>query len=148
MRPPIHARRAATMACAIACAIVSAALTPAIASATPSSGVTAEVIGAITVPDVATVTLRHIAIAPGGATGWHYHQGPVYALITAGTLTRTLQDCTVVDSSAGQVVEESHGADHPHIGANNGATSAELWTVYVEPAGAPLSDDAPAVDCS
>lgn len=151
MRPPIHARRAATAACAMALAAMAPAVTatfiPAMASATPSSGITAEVIGTVTAPDIATVTLRRIAIAPGGSTGWHYHQGPVYALVTEGTLTRTLQDCAVVDSPAVQAVEEAHGADHPHIGANNGATPVELWAVYVEPVGAPLSDDAAAVDC-
>lgn len=146
-----------TRAAAIAIGVVGlAALAPAVASATPSSGITAQTLGQVTVPfdvtggsaDSSTVTARRITFAPGGTTGWHYHQGPVIALVAGGTLSRTLHDCTVVTSPAVQVVEEDHGADARHIGTNHGPTPVDLWTLYLEPGTAPLSNDAPAVDCS
>lgn len=146
---------ARTAIAAVATALAAAALAPAVASATPSSGLTAETLGQVALPfdvtgegaDSSTVTLRRITFAPGGTTGWHYHQGPVIALVADGTLTRTLADCSVVTSPAVQVVEEEHGADARHIGANHGTTPVDLWTLYLEPGNAPLSDDAPAVDC-
>ena len=30
----------------------------------------------------------HSRIAPGGHTGWHSHPGPVFGMITAGTMTK------------------------------------------------------------
>ncbi|WP_245813919.1 hypothetical protein [Rhodococcus marinonascens] len=43
-----------------------------------------------TVPAVAgtsgdmALTFRRIEIAPGGTTGWHYHDGPVYVYVESG----------------------------------------------------------------
>ena len=38
---------------------------------------------------------REITIAPGGSTGWHYHDGRVFGVIRQGTLTHNKADCTV-----------------------------------------------------
>ncbi len=137
-------RRFAVTAPAVGCALIAAALaSPAAASATPPSGLRADTIGAVTIGGT-TVTARHIVFDPGGTTGWHSHQGPVYALVTEGTLARTLADCSVAVSSPGDIIAEGPGA---HIGTARGAGPVELWAVYVEPKGAPLADDAAAVDC-
>lgn len=136
--------RIATIASAAGCAFMSSALLfPAVASATPPSGITADTIGAVTIAGT-TVTARHLVLDPGGTTGWHSHQGPVYALITEGTLARTLADCSIVTSAPGDIIAEGPGV---HVGTAQGAAPVVLWTVYVEPADSPLADDAPAVDC-
>jgi hypothetical protein len=44
-------------------------------------------------------------------------------------------------------IEES-GANHVHIGRNLGDTPVVLDVLYVDPAGAPLSDDDPNPGCS
>jgi len=52
---------------------------PTAAEATPSSGVSAKLIWQMTI-GTTEYALREITIAPGGRTGWHYHDGPVYGL--------------------------------------------------------------------
>ncbi|AOW92690.1 cupin [Rhodococcus sp. WMMA185] len=132
----------ATLTCA------AAAVLPAFpAGATPSSGVSAQTLLETTVPAVGTseatvLTLRRIAIAPGGTTGWHYHDGPVYAYVESGTLTRTLQDCTIVTTTKGQTVAEGHGSNQVHMGANLGTAPLVLLALYVQPEGDPLSENA------
>ena len=93
----------------LSCA-VAAVLSASPAQATPSSGVTAQILFETTLPAVAgssagtDLTLRRIEIAPGGTTGWHFHDGPVYAFVESGVLTRTLQDCTSPVATRGMAV--------------------------------------------
>jgi len=76
--------------------------TATVVSATSGTGVTGTVLGTGTSPDGIVVTSREktdvavleITIAPGGSTGWHYHDGQVIAVVKSGTLTRTLHDCS------------------------------------------------------
>jgi quercetin dioxygenase-like cupin family protein len=129
---------------------VAAALTfiPVAANATPSSGVTATIIAQHTVGGKDYI-LRQITIAPGGSTGWHYHDGTLYALVARGTLTHTDADCTTTDVyPTGSTFIEPTGADHVHIGRNLGSTPVVLDVLYVDPAGRPLSGDAPNPGCS
>ena len=89
-----------------------------------------------------------LEIAPGGSTGWHYHDGQVIAVVKSGTLTRTLHDCsTEVTSSGGSFVEPA-GRQHTHIGRNVGTEPVVLLVTYVLPAGQPLSQDAPQPQCA
>lgn len=133
----------AAAAAAAALLAATALANPPIASATPPSGIAARELGAITVGGT-TVAARRIVFAPGGTTGWHSHEGPVYALTTRGTLDRTLADCSTVTSLPGDLIIEHPG---PHIGTAQGPEPVILWAVYVDPVGAPLADDVPAVDC-
>ena len=117
------------------------------ASATPGSGVTARVLAQKIVGDKDYI-VREITIAPGGATGWHYHRGTLYALVKAGTLSHADADCTTIDVyPAGSAFTEPSGAENVHIGRNTGTTPVVLVVLYVDPAGAPLSDDAPDPGC-
>ncbi|WP_119727499.1 cupin domain-containing protein [Thermomonospora amylolytica] len=128
---------------------VCAALTlmPETAAATPSYGVQARTIAQRTVGDVEYV-LREITIAPGGSTGWHYHDGRLYAVVRAGTLTRTLADCTTtMVHPRGDVIVEPSGPDHVHIGRNLGTTPVVLEVLYVNPVGRPLAQDVPNPGC-
>lgn len=122
-------------------------LTPGTAAATPSSGVQVRTLVQRTVGEVEYV-LQEITIAPGGGTGWHYHDGRPYAVVRSGTLTRTLADCvTTMAHPRGDVIVEPSGPEHVHIGRNLGATPVVLEALYVNPVGRPLSQDAPAPDC-
>lgn len=131
-------------------------LSPAVAGATPPVGVSAETLAHVSFPllpgsaDIAGTdfTARKITIAPGGTTGWHYHDGPVYAYVETGVLTRTLHDCSQVSTLAGQVVAEDIDADHVHEGTNLGEGPVVLYAVYIEPPGKPFAEDAPAPPCA
>ncbi|WP_228077651.1 cupin domain-containing protein [Streptomyces profundus] len=93
------------------------------------------------------VVQRVITIEPGGSTGWHYHDGPLLAVIASGTLTRTLEDCTVEVSHAGDSFVEPHGPGHVHVGRNLGDEPVVLYATYMVPQGAPLSVDAEDPGC-
>ncbi|MEU0301414.1 cupin domain-containing protein [Streptomyces sp. NPDC006175] len=131
-------------------------LLPAAAVATPGSGVSGTVVAEgtseggleVRAPEGRTdVTFREITVAPGGSTGWHTHRGELIAVVKAGTLTRTLHDCSVEVTPAGTSFIEPSGAGHRHIGRNLGAELVVLWVTYLLPEGSELSDDADAVDC-
>src|SRR4051812_44609829 len=122
-------------------------LTGATAGATPGSGVTGVIISQTTVGDK-DIVLREITIAPRtGNTGWHFHDGTLYALVNQGTLTHTYA-CDHVDVyHRGAVFTEPAGSDKVHIGQNLGDTPLVLDVVYVLPHGKPLSEDAPDPGC-
>lgn len=140
---------------AVAGCVVALGLVPSGALATPGSGVTATVLAKGTSAEglkVRTqgrtdVVVRTVTIAPGGETGWHYHQGPLIAVVQSGTLTRTLADCSVVRSSAGQSFIEPDGARKVHNGQNLGTVPVVLYVTYLLPEGDPLSVDAPDPGC-
>lgn len=128
---------------------------PAAAWATPGSGVSGTVLGKGTSTETievknkgaTDVVVRHIVIEPGGSTGWHYHLGELIAVVHKGTLSRTLQDCTVQSTPAGRSFVEPAGKGHVHVGRNQGKEPVELYVTYVIPAGAPLSVDAADPGC-
>jgi quercetin dioxygenase-like cupin family protein len=119
---------------------------PEAAAATPATGVTARILVRATAGDTDYV-LREITVQPGGSTGWHYHDGTLYALVRRGTLTRTQADCTSQVSPQGSTLVEVGGRDHVHIGRNLGATPLVLLVLYVNPAGSPLAEDAADPGC-
>ncbi|MET9659525.1 cupin domain-containing protein [Streptomyces sp. NPDC006510] len=131
-------------------------LVPSAAVATPGSGVSGTVLAKgtsagklrVQTPNGSTdVTFRTITVEPGGSTGWHTHRGQLIAVVKSGTLTRTLDDCSVEVTPAGSSFIEPSGADHRHIGRNLGTEPVVLWVTYLLPEGSELSDDADAVDC-
>jgi quercetin dioxygenase-like cupin family protein len=126
----------------------SVALVPGIANATPSYGVSGVIISKVTVGGKDYI-LRQITVQPGGSTGWHYHDGTLYAFVHSGTLTHTMSDCVTTETySQGATFIEPSGANHVHIGRNLGTTPVVLDVLYVDPAGSPLSEDAPNPGCS
>jgi quercetin dioxygenase-like cupin family protein len=133
---------------ALAGAVVSTlALSATVANATPPHGVTGTIITQTTVGDK-DIILREITVDPGGATGWHYHRGTLYALVKHGTLTHNDADCVTQDVyRTGSAFIEPPGSDHVHIGRNLGTTPVVLDVLYVLPHGSPLSDDAPNPGC-
>ena len=127
--------------------LAGAVLFPAVANATPSSGVTGTILAETTVGGKDYI-LREITIQPGGTTGWHYHDGTLYALVKQGTLTHTDSDCTTTDNyGAGSAFIEPSGANHVHIGRNLGSVPVVLDVIYVDPAGSPLAESVPNPGC-
>ncbi|WP_211265341.1 cupin domain-containing protein [Actinacidiphila oryziradicis] len=128
---------------------------PSAALATPGSGVTGTILAKgttdsgikIKTKGRTDVIVRTITVEPGGSTGWHYHQGKLIAVVQSGTLTRTMADCSVETSTAGQSFIEPDGADHIHIARNLGTVPVVLYVTYLLPEGAPLSVDAPDPGC-
>lgn len=117
------------------------------ASATPGHGVTGRTISQKTAGGTDYI-LREITVAPGGATGWHYHDGTLYALVTKGTFTHNASDCSVDGLyEAGDKILEPAGSGNVHIGRNLGTTPVVLRVLYVLPHGSPLSRDAANPGC-
>jgi len=133
----------ATTAAAVAGTVLAV---PTAAEATPPSGVSARLIAQTTI-GTTEYTLREITIAPGGSTGWHYHDGPVLAWMKSGTLTHMDADCSVMTYRTAQTIVEPSGADHVHIGRNNTSVPLVLDALYVLPVGAPFAEDAPDPGC-
>ena len=129
---------------AVACLGLPALMPP--ASATSGVSVDAVTISQATVNGMDYVT-REITIAPGGNTGWHYHNGRVFGVVREGTLTRTMSDCSNVETRAGAAVIEESGPTHVHIGRNLGPVPLKMWVDYIQPAGTPLAVDAPDPGC-
>ena len=119
-----------------------ALIAPTAAVATPAVNVDSVVINQATVDGIDYIT-RRITIAPGGSTGWHYHDGRVFGIVKEGTLTRTMADCKDVVDPAGAPVTEDIGPDHAHNGRNLGPVPVVLWVDYIQPAGTPLSVNVP-----
>ena len=126
---------------------LSATLLPATANATPGHG-----ISAVTVFDhVAGNTdyvFKEITLQPGGATGWHYHPGPVLAWVKQGTLTHNKSDCSLDGIyRTGDFIQEQPGDGYVHIGRNLGTTPVILEVLYEAPVGQPVAIDAPNPGC-
>lgn len=122
-------------------------LFPAPAVATPGTGVNAWVMSQSTVDGVDYV-MREIIIAPGGSTGWHFHDGQVYGVVKMGTLTHDTARCELDGVyQPGDSISEEVGPGNAHIGRNLGAVPVVLQVLYIKPAGSPLSQDVPDPGC-
>jgi quercetin dioxygenase-like cupin family protein len=136
-----------TKSALVAAGMLGLAVIPMPAQATPSSGVTGTIIFRTTIGNTDYI-LRKITIAPGGSTGWHFHDGTLYAVVEQGTLTHNASTCAVDGVfHAGDALVEHTGDTNVHIGRNLGSTPLVLEVLYVDPAGSPLSEDAPNPGC-
>ncbi len=116
------------------------------ASATPATGVSGVILAQYTLGGTDYI-LREITIAPGGSTGWHYHDGTLYAAVRSGHLSH-------YDSTCGSDGEHPTGdlfterPNYIHLGRNEGPDPLILDVLYVLPTGSPLAEDAPDPGCS
>jgi len=114
----------------------------------PGPGVTGKILWQRTVGDHDLV-FREIHLPAGQSTGWHSHDGNLYAVVRAGTLTHFDATCDPDGVyRTGSFIFERGGSGHVHIGRNLGRTEVVLDVLYVLPHGAPLSEDAPNPGCS
>lgn len=87
-----------------------------------------------------TARILHFHIAPGGHTGWHSHPGPVFVMITKGTMTLEHSDGSSAVYPAGTGFVEH--PDRVHIARNESATEdLELDAFLLIPLGAPARND-------
>ncbi|MGW4354545.1 cupin [Nocardia sp. NPDC004582] len=118
------------------------------AAATPPDGVTGVILSRTTIGGTDYI-LREITIAPGGSTGWHYHDGTLYAVLRQGQLSHYGADCAIDQvGGPGTAFVERAGAGNVHLERNLGDEAQILDVLYVLPAGSPLSEDAPNPGCS
>ena len=86
----------------------------------------------------------HYSIVPGGHTGWHSHPGPVFVMITAGTMTK--YEATDLNNPAyypaGTGFVEAGG--DVHIAGNEGTSDLKFVAFHLVPLGEPVRIDEPA----
>lgn len=138
----IYLRTAAVMA-----AIATSGVFVSSADATPSQGVSGVILAKTTV-GATDYILREITIAPGGSTGWHFHDGPLYVVVRSGILSHYGSDCRADGiRTPGAAFYERGDSGYVHIGRNRGVEPVVLDVLYTLPTGKPLSEDAPAPGC-
>lgn len=132
------------------------------ATATPPSGIAAELLARGTVTradhvrvagirlatrgpiDVATV---HVTFQPGGSTGWHTHPGPALVTVKAGQLAlHRAKGCRTRTFAAGQTFLE-YGPKDVNLTRNETGAVTETLVTFLLPVGAPVTVDAPAPRC-
>lgn len=117
------------------------------AHATPSDGVSGVILSRTTIGGMDYI-LREITIVPGGSTGWHFHDGTLYAFVRQGEISHYGADCAIDQTGgAGTFFVERAGTGNVHIERNLGTEAQILDVLYVLPAGSPLSEDAPNPGC-
>jgi quercetin dioxygenase-like cupin family protein len=144
----VVALRAVVVVAAVVAAVLAVSIAvPSRAGASAGHDVQGTVLWQTSADDTDFV-FREITIAPGGSTGWHWHQGRLYGVVEHGTLTHNMSDCSIDGIyQVGESIAEPSGADHVHIGRNLGSTPLVMQVLYVDPAGSPLSEDAPDPGC-
>jgi len=86
----------------------------------------------------------HFRVTPGGYFGWHTHPGPVFVMVTAGTLTYYDADnpANGIDYEA-PIGFVDQGGGHVHDARNHGDVDVELVAFFLTPKGTPIRIDAP-----
>jgi quercetin dioxygenase-like cupin family protein len=93
---------------------------------------------------VKNIVLVRFTVEPGGTFGWHRHGGPVWVIVTSGTLTIYNGDdatCTPHIYGAGSAFLDS--GDHTHLGTNETSDPVEIYATFMLPEGGQTRIDAP-----
>ena len=89
----------------------------------------------------ATVTVRTISFAPGEVGVWHYHPGPLFNVVTQGTVTLEDGFCGPDRSfGPGQAFEEGGRIHRPR---NNGTEPTFAYQTFLTPLGSPTTINLP-----
>jgi quercetin dioxygenase-like cupin family protein len=94
--------------------------------------------------EVADVRVVSFSVEPGGTFGWHRHGGPVWVIVTSGTLTIYSggdPTCTPQLYEAGSAFLDP--GDHTHLGKNETSDPVEIYATFMLPEGGQLRLDAP-----
>jgi Cupin domain len=88
-----------------------------------------------------TITVRTISFAPGEVGVWHYHPGPLFNVVTQGTVTLEDGFCGEDRSfGPGQAFEEGSRIHRPR---NNGGEATFAYQTFVIPQGSPTTVNLP-----
>ena len=85
----------------------------------------------------AEVTMLKVTIPPGGSTGWHKHEFPVFAYVLKGTLTVELENGKVFQFPENSSFSEVF--DTFHNGINKGSENVVIIAFYIGQKEKPLS---------
>jgi quercetin dioxygenase-like cupin family protein len=88
----------------------------------------------------ATVTFRTISFAPGEVGAWHYHPGPLFNVVTQGTVTVEDGCGEEQSSTVGQAFEEGARVHRPK---NLGSVATFAYQVFIVPQGSPTTVNIP-----
>jgi quercetin dioxygenase-like cupin family protein len=77
----------------------------------------------------ANVTAAIVTIPPGGETGWHHHEVPLFAYVLEGELTVDYGEKGKRTYRAGDSVLEA--VNWPHNGTNTGTVPMKLLAIYM-----------------
>jgi quercetin dioxygenase-like cupin family protein len=89
---------------------------------------------AASVAEVADVRMARFELAPGGAFPWHQHPGPVWVIVTRGTLTYYSAACQAHPYPAGSVFFDPGNLTHTAV--NEGSEPVEILATFLFPANA------------
>lgn len=89
------------------------------------------------------VVARQLTIPAGTSLNWHFHPGPLIAVIMSGTLTHVQADGTIKTMTAGHAFLEPPGENRIHRCHNLGPDPLILHATYLLPHGSPLAIDVP-----
>jgi quercetin dioxygenase-like cupin family protein len=84
-------------------------------------------------------------VEPGGSFGWHQHGGPLWVVVTAGTLhfySGEDPECQAQVFPTGSAFLDP--GDHTHFARNEGDTLLEVHVAFMLPTGGPPRIDVPA----
>ena len=159
-RPLRLAAAVAILALALAAVLVAFPSGP--ATATPPSGVAAQVLARGTIAHAEHFRIAGIKLAtrgpvdvanvqvtfqPGGSTGWHVHPGPALVTVKTGQLTlHRAKGCATRTFSAGQTFVE-YGPSDVNLTRNETGAVTETVVTFLLPVGAPITVDMPAPSC-
>ncbi|UGT52456.1 cupin domain-containing protein [Nocardia asteroides] len=85
------------------------------------------------------IVVRRTRIAPGGSSGWHYHDGTLFVLVTRGVLDHPYVRRGPAVYPRGHVFREPSGPANAHVARNLGRAEVRILVLYLNPAGSPLS---------
>ena len=91
--------------------------------------------------DVSNIVMVKFVLEPGGTFGWHQHGGPVWAVVTSGTLTLYDEACQPEIVSAGEAFLD--GGNHTHNAFNEGSEPVEIHATFMLPTGGEARIDVP-----
>lgn len=95
------------------------------------------------VAGVSEVRMVKFELAPGGAFPWHQHPGPVWVVVTRGTLTFYTAQCEALPHPTGAAFFDP--GNLTHTARNEGDEPVEVIATFMFPAGAgPASVPQPA----
>jgi quercetin dioxygenase-like cupin family protein len=98
----------------------------------------------LTTDGLSDARVVHFRVVPGAFFGWHTHPGPVFVMVTAGTLTYYDADDPEIgiDYHAGMGFVDQ-GGDHVHDARNHGNVDVEIVAFFLTPQGTLIRIDAP-----
>lgn len=80
-------------------------------------------------PGTPVVTAAIVTIPPGGETGWHAHEVPLFVHVLGGTVTVDYASKGTREYGAGDTFMEA--MNWPHNGMNKGTEPARIMAVYI-----------------